>query len=57
MNEEWGLTEAAPDGSVSAQVIYREGEEQIFYDIRLGKTSISINPELTPGSGDSADQY
>ena len=57
MNEEWGLTEAAPDGSVSAQVIYREGEEQIFYDIRLGKTSISINPELTPGSGDPADQY
>ncbi len=47
VSEEWGLTDATPDGSETAQVIYREGNNaQVSYYIRLGQNSLAIYLDL-----------
>lgn len=47
VSEEWGLTDATPDGSETAQVIYREGNNaQVSYYIRLGQNSLAIYIDL-----------
>ena len=47
VSEEWGLTDASPDGSETAQVIYREGDSsKVSYYIRLGQNSLAIYFDL-----------
>ena len=47
VSEEWGLTDVNPDGSETAQVIYREGDTaQVSYYIRLGANSLAIYFDL-----------
>lgn len=46
-SEEWGLTDAGPDGSESAQITYREGDSsEVRYYLRLGAESLAIYFDL-----------
>ena len=43
VSEEWGLSDVNPDGSRTAQVVYREGDKgEVNYYLRLGALSLSI---------------
>ena len=43
VSEEWGISDRNPDGSRTAQVVYREGDKgEVNYYLRLGALSLSI---------------
>ncbi len=43
VSEEWGLSDVNPDGSRTAQVVYREGDKgEVNYYLRLGSQSLAI---------------
>lgn len=43
VSEEWGISDVNPDGSRTAQVVYREGDKgEVHYYLRLGALSLSI---------------
>ena len=43
VSEEWGISDRNPDGSRTAQVVYREGDKgEVNYYLRLGSLSLSI---------------
>lgn len=43
VSEEWGISDVNPDGSRTAQVVYREGDKgEVNYYLRLGALSLSI---------------
>lgn len=43
VSEEWGISDMNPDGSRTAQVVYREGDKgEVNYYLRLGALSLSI---------------
>ena len=43
VSEEWGISDRNPDGSRTAQVVYREGDKgEVHYYLRLGALSLSI---------------
>ena len=43
VSEEWGISDRNPDGSRTAQVVYREGDKgEVNYYLRLGSLSLAI---------------
>lgn len=43
VSEEWGISDVNPDGSRTAQVIYREGDRgEVNYYLRLGSSGLAI---------------
>ncbi|WP_440321923.1 hypothetical protein [Laedolimicola sp.] len=43
VSEEWGISDMNPDGSRTAQIVYREGDKgEVNYYLRLGSLSLSI---------------
>ena len=43
VSEEWGISDMNPDGSRTAQVVYREGDKgEVNYYLRLGSQSLAI---------------
>lgn len=43
VSEEWGISDMNPDGSRTAQVVYREGDKgEVNYYLRLGPLSLAI---------------
>lgn len=43
VSEEWGISDMNPDGSRTAQVVYREGDKgEVNYYLRLGSLSLAI---------------
>ena len=47
VSEEWGISDMNPDGSRTAQVVYREGDSgEVRYYLRLGTESLAIYFEL-----------
>ena len=43
VSEEWGISDRNPDGSRTAQIVYREGDKgEVNYYLRLGALSLSI---------------
>ena len=43
VNEEWGISDMNPDGSRTAQVVYRESDKgEVNYYLRLGSLSLAI---------------
>ena len=43
VSEEWGISDLNPDGSRTAQVIYREGDKgEVNYYLRLGSSGLAI---------------
>ena len=47
VSEEWGISDVNPDGSRTAQVVYREGDSgEVNYYLRLGSSGLAIYGEL-----------
>ena len=43
VSEEWGISDRNPDGSRTAQVVYREGDKgEVNYYLRLGSSGLAI---------------
>lgn len=43
VSEEWGISDMNPDGSRTAQVVYREGDKgEVNYYLRLGSSGLAI---------------
>ena len=43
VSEEWGISDVNPDGSRTAQVVYREGDSgEVNYYLRLGSSGLAI---------------
>ena len=43
VSEEWGISDRNPDGSRTAQVVYREGDKgEVHYYLRLGSSGLAI---------------
>ena len=43
VSEEWGISDVNPDGSRTAQVVYREGDRgEVNYYLRLGSSGLAI---------------